>query len=161
MSLFSLYFSATFNWLSHQTVTEKHKLNVPETMTEVLDVSDEEGELTEQARTRLKISHFISPCGTHCSTGKRNVQILKVRVRYCEIFCVAVDVKVVYFIALRLEDEPLFEMSVKLEGTAQCLPCSVSLVWVNLRSCNSVIVFVMLIKFLLRKWTLTILFPTF
>uniref|UniRef100_A0A8C2X0D6 Ankyrin 2 n=1 Tax=Cyclopterus lumpus TaxID=8103 RepID=A0A8C2X0D6_CYCLU len=27
-----------------QTVTEKHKLNVPETMTEVLDVSDEEGE---------------------------------------------------------------------------------------------------------------------
>ncbi|XP_023274914.1 ankyrin-3-like isoform X3 [Seriola lalandi dorsalis] len=42
------------------TVTEKHKLNVPETMTEILDVSDEE--------------------------------------------------------ALRLEDEPLFEMSVKLEG---------------------------------------------
>lgn len=29
--------------LSLQTVTEKHKLNVPETMTEVLDVSDEEG----------------------------------------------------------------------------------------------------------------------
>uniref|UniRef100_A0A8D2L6I5 Ankyrin 2 n=1 Tax=Varanus komodoensis TaxID=61221 RepID=A0A8D2L6I5_VARKO len=28
------------------TVTEKHKLNVPETMTEVLDVSDEEGEST-------------------------------------------------------------------------------------------------------------------
>ncbi|XP_061535036.1 ankyrin-2 isoform X6 [Phycodurus eques] len=28
------------------TVTEKHKLNVPETMTEVLDVSDEEGEDT-------------------------------------------------------------------------------------------------------------------
>lgn len=27
-----------------QTVTEKHKLNVPETMTEILDVSDEEGE---------------------------------------------------------------------------------------------------------------------
>lgn len=26
-----------------QTITEKHKLNVPETMTEVLDVSDEEG----------------------------------------------------------------------------------------------------------------------
>lgn len=26
-------------------MTEKHKLNVPETMTEVLDVSDEEGEL--------------------------------------------------------------------------------------------------------------------
>lgn len=30
-----------------QTVTEKHKLNVPETMTEVLDVSDEEGEQTD------------------------------------------------------------------------------------------------------------------
>ncbi|KAI1888268.1 hypothetical protein AGOR_G00183270 [Albula goreensis] len=29
-----------------QTVTEKHKLNVPETMTEVLDVSDEEGDDT-------------------------------------------------------------------------------------------------------------------
>lgn len=29
---------------SSQTITEKHKLNVPETMTEVLDVSDEEGE---------------------------------------------------------------------------------------------------------------------
>lgn len=29
-----------------QTVTEKHKLNVPETMTEILDVSDEEGERT-------------------------------------------------------------------------------------------------------------------
>lgn len=32
-------------FVSCQTVTEKHKLNVPETMTEVLDVSDEEGEL--------------------------------------------------------------------------------------------------------------------
>ncbi|NXW36735.1 ANK2 protein, partial [Phaetusa simplex] len=32
--------------LSLQTVTEKHKLNVPETMTEVLDVSDEEGDDT-------------------------------------------------------------------------------------------------------------------
>uniref|UniRef100_A0A8C9SHT4 Ankyrin 2 n=1 Tax=Scleropages formosus TaxID=113540 RepID=A0A8C9SHT4_SCLFO len=32
--------------LSRQTVTEKHRLNVPETMTEVLDVSDEEGEDT-------------------------------------------------------------------------------------------------------------------
>ncbi|KAI4832223.1 hypothetical protein KUCAC02_015197 [Chaenocephalus aceratus] len=29
-----------------KTVTEKHKLNVPETMTEILDVSDEEGEDT-------------------------------------------------------------------------------------------------------------------
>ncbi len=26
-----------------QTVTEKHKLNVPETMNEVLDMSDDEG----------------------------------------------------------------------------------------------------------------------
>lgn len=34
----------TANVDSQQTVTEKHKLNVPETMTEVLDVSDEEGE---------------------------------------------------------------------------------------------------------------------
>lgn len=31
---------------SLQTVTEKHKLNVPETMTEILDVSDEEGKPT-------------------------------------------------------------------------------------------------------------------
>lgn len=31
-------------FFSFQTITEKHKLNVPETMTEVLDVSDEEGE---------------------------------------------------------------------------------------------------------------------
>lgn len=31
-----------------QTVTEKHKLNVPETMTEVLDVSDEEGVIQNQ-----------------------------------------------------------------------------------------------------------------
>uniref|UniRef100_A0A8C3VG87 Ankyrin 2 n=1 Tax=Catharus ustulatus TaxID=91951 RepID=A0A8C3VG87_CATUS len=30
------------------TVTEKHKLNVPETMTEVLDVSDEEGEHSDE-----------------------------------------------------------------------------------------------------------------
>uniref|UniRef100_A0A096M1E1 Ankyrin 2 n=1 Tax=Poecilia formosa TaxID=48698 RepID=A0A096M1E1_POEFO len=30
------------------TVTEKHKLNVPETMTEILDVSDEEGELHQK-----------------------------------------------------------------------------------------------------------------
>uniref|UniRef100_A0A3B4B9P0 Uncharacterized protein n=1 Tax=Periophthalmus magnuspinnatus TaxID=409849 RepID=A0A3B4B9P0_9GOBI len=33
-------------YLTLQTVTEKHKLNVPETMTEVLDVSDEEGDDT-------------------------------------------------------------------------------------------------------------------
>lgn len=32
-----------------QTVTEKHKLNVPETMTEVLDVSDEEGECADHS----------------------------------------------------------------------------------------------------------------
>ncbi|XP_074479731.1 ankyrin-2b isoform X31 [Sebastes fasciatus] len=36
------------------TVTEKHKLNVPETMTEVLDVSDEEGsQYTNGTRTSL------------------------------------------------------------------------------------------------------------
>lgn len=38
------YIVTTINVDSHQTITEKHKLNVPETMTEVLDVSDEEGE---------------------------------------------------------------------------------------------------------------------
>ncbi|PWA16036.1 hypothetical protein CCH79_00018740 [Gambusia affinis] len=32
--------------VSTKTVTEKHKLNVPETMTEILDVSDEEGDDT-------------------------------------------------------------------------------------------------------------------
>jgi len=32
-------------FFSFQTITEKHKLNVPETMTEVLDVSDEEGKI--------------------------------------------------------------------------------------------------------------------
>lgn len=37
-------FIGIFVLLCCQTVTEKHKLNVPETMTEVLDVSDEEGE---------------------------------------------------------------------------------------------------------------------
>ena len=30
--------------LLRQTVTEKHKMNVPETMNEVLDMSDDEGE---------------------------------------------------------------------------------------------------------------------
>lgn len=35
---------------SLQTITEKHKLNVPETMTEVLDVSDEEGKVRPCAR---------------------------------------------------------------------------------------------------------------
>ena len=47
-SLFCLIFFLFFHdyeWVSCQTVTEKHKLNVPETMTEILDVSDEEGEL--------------------------------------------------------------------------------------------------------------------
>ena len=42
---------------------------------------------------------------------------------------VAVGLKGLCFIALRLEDEPLSEMSVELEGTAKCLPCSASLVW--------------------------------
>lgn len=39
------FLSAFFNQLLwRQTITEKHKLNVPETMTEILDVSDDEGE---------------------------------------------------------------------------------------------------------------------
>lgn len=48
-------------FVSCQTVTEKHKLNVPETMTEVLDVSDEEGELVCLCwLTMLSLSlHFI------------------------------------------------------------------------------------------------------
>lgn len=36
-------------------MTEKHKLNVPETMTEVLDVSDEEGECV------FSVSYLGSP----------------------------------------------------------------------------------------------------
>lgn len=32
-----------------QTVIEKHKMNVPETMNEVLDMSDDEGELSLQS----------------------------------------------------------------------------------------------------------------
>lgn len=40
----AIEFIGVFVLLCRQTVTEKHKLNVPETMTEVLDVSDEEGE---------------------------------------------------------------------------------------------------------------------
>ncbi|XP_030017727.1 ankyrin-2b isoform X17 [Sphaeramia orbicularis] len=39
------------------TVTEKHKLNVPETMTEVLDVSDEEGSLYTIG-TRTSLSNY-------------------------------------------------------------------------------------------------------
>lgn len=42
---------------------------------------------------------------------------------------VAIGLKVMCFIALRVEDEPLSEMSVELEGTAECLHCSASLVW--------------------------------
>lgn len=42
--------------VSAQTVTEKHKLNVPETMTEVLDVSDEEGEFAPHSSH--KTAHF-------------------------------------------------------------------------------------------------------
>uniref|UniRef100_A0A8C2FKT4 Ankyrin 2 n=1 Tax=Cyprinus carpio TaxID=7962 RepID=A0A8C2FKT4_CYPCA len=38
------------------TVTEKHKLNVPETMTEVLDVSDEEGEFSQSVSQSQNIS---------------------------------------------------------------------------------------------------------
>lgn len=37
----SPYIKVTF--FCHQTVTEKHKMNVPETMNEVLDMSDDEG----------------------------------------------------------------------------------------------------------------------
>lgn len=50
--------------LSLQTVTEKHKLNVPETMTEVLDVSDEEGEqfLFHITLTRLRIAAEALGC---------------------------------------------------------------------------------------------------
>ncbi|XP_061107009.1 ankyrin-2b isoform X4 [Conger conger] len=53
-----------------QTVTEKHKLNVPETMTEVLDVSDEEvlrttdGDLLADDLTDLE--------GSHCTLGTRS-----------------------------------------------------------------------------------------
>lgn len=53
-----------------QTVTEKHKLNVPETMTEVLDVSDEEGKghisvSTVEARTlTLTAEHTQSQCSS-------------------------------------------------------------------------------------------------
>uniref|UniRef100_A0A4W5MHZ4 Ankyrin 2 n=1 Tax=Hucho hucho TaxID=62062 RepID=A0A4W5MHZ4_9TELE len=47
---------------STTTVTEKHKLNVPETMTEVLDVSDEEGDhITSQCPLPPKILPCISP----------------------------------------------------------------------------------------------------
>lgn len=42
-----------------QTVTEKHKLNVPETMTEVLDVSDEEGESWCQYNTQCSLEFVI------------------------------------------------------------------------------------------------------
>lgn len=48
-----------------QTVTEKHKLNVPETMTEVLDVSDEEGmcSVKESLRTLYCFNerHLVPP----------------------------------------------------------------------------------------------------
>ena len=44
----------------------------------------------------------------------------------------AVGLKVVCFIALRLEEEPLSEMSVELEGTAKCPCCSASMVWTML-----------------------------
>uniref|UniRef100_A0A3Q3IIN5 Uncharacterized protein n=1 Tax=Monopterus albus TaxID=43700 RepID=A0A3Q3IIN5_MONAL len=39
--------------MSLQTVIEKHKLNVPETMTEILDVSDEEGETSHMTHLCL------------------------------------------------------------------------------------------------------------
>lgn len=45
-----------------QTVTEKHKLNVPETMTEVLEVSDEEGECEDDQSSQLSTpdNHIVS-----------------------------------------------------------------------------------------------------
>lgn len=44
-SWLTFFFSGFFSQLTwRQVVTEKHKLNVPETMTEILDVSDDEGE---------------------------------------------------------------------------------------------------------------------
>ena len=43
-----------------QTVTEKHKMNVPETMNEVLDMSDDEGKLFVSAcSTRSSYNHFF------------------------------------------------------------------------------------------------------
>lgn len=45
---------------SSQTITEKHKLNVPETMTEVLDVSDEEGE----AFSAFSVASVLVPPGS-------------------------------------------------------------------------------------------------
>uniref|UniRef100_A0A670IRL4 Ankyrin 2 n=1 Tax=Podarcis muralis TaxID=64176 RepID=A0A670IRL4_PODMU len=43
------------------TVTEKHKLNVPETMTEVLDVSDEEGKLTTNHMRQTDGGEYLRP----------------------------------------------------------------------------------------------------
>lgn len=40
-----------------QTVTEKHKMNVPETMNEVLDMSDDEGIKT--SKTLLHILQVV------------------------------------------------------------------------------------------------------
>lgn len=87
-------------------MTEKHKLNVPETMTEILDVSDEEGKL------RLTSPLFRGHLEL-CIVGSFET----------------VGLKAVCFIVLRLEEEPLSEMPVELEGTAKCLCCSASMVW--------------------------------
>lgn len=51
----NLYSCCLVHDCEHQTVTEKHKLNVPETMTEILDVSDEEGRL--RLTSPLSYSH--------------------------------------------------------------------------------------------------------
>lgn len=48
----------------------------------------------------------------------------------------AVGLKAVCFIALRLEDEPLSEMSVELEGTAKPLVASSLPAWCELYLCS-------------------------
>lgn len=65
----------TYFSLTPQTVTEKHKLNVPETMTEVLDVSDEEGEPAcyERFFGRFRIC-FIASIVNDLIRGAKNKQ---------------------------------------------------------------------------------------
>lgn len=43
-------------------MTEKHKLNVPETMTEVLDVSDEEGMIKNRCNIFAIIMFLLKAC---------------------------------------------------------------------------------------------------
>ncbi len=62
--------------------------------------------------------------------------------------------KAVCFIALRLDDEPLSEMSVVLEGTAKYLPCFAILLFLSLISliilvvCNNVFTFSKKVNFI-------------